>query len=116
MCTPYTLKRGTHVPALTCCTYEVLFFKLTGRTGTSYYRSASINESSADFPPLHTLPPSTNACLVIQTALEVFVKDKRPRRTRKQHNGVQRSSKKKGSKGRAAYSLRGVNGEVATPP
>lgn len=54
--------------------------------------------------------------LVVQTALEVFVQDKRPRRARKQHNGVQRSSKKKGSKGRAAYSLRGVNGEVASPP
>ena len=40
---------------------------------------------------------------------------KRKRRAQKGHKGKQRSSKKKGAKSRAAYSLRGVDGEAAPP-
>ena len=40
---------------------------------------------------------------------------KRQKRVKKGHDGVKKSSKKKSRKGRAAYSLRGVNGEMATP-
>ena len=55
------------------------------------------------------------AFFAIQAAQECFTQDRRLRRPRKKHNGVQRSTKKKGSKCRAAYALRGVNGQVASP-
>ena len=40
---------------------------------------------------------------------------RRKRRAQKGHNGRERSSKKKGAKCRAAYGLRGVNGDAAPP-
>ena len=60
--------------------------------------------------------PFFNNVFVIQVAVqEAFQVGKRQKRVKKGHDGVKKSSKKKSRKGRAAYSLRGVNGEMATP-
>eukprot|EP00904_Undaria_pinnatifida_P011101 jgi/Undpi1/7120/HiC_scaffold_22.g09594.m1 len=47
-----------------------------------------------------------------EMAKEMFVSTTKTGKAKKAHNGVRRSSKKKGAKSRAAYSLRGVSGEV----
>eukprot|EP00904_Undaria_pinnatifida_P011094 jgi/Undpi1/7114/HiC_scaffold_22.g09588.m1 len=47
-----------------------------------------------------------------EVAKEVFVPIPKSSKDKKAHNGVRRSSKKKGAKSRAAYSLRGVSGDV----
>ena len=53
-----------------------------------------------------------NDISVVQVAKEVFVPIPKSSKAKKAHNGVRRSSKKKGSKSRAAYSLRGVSGDL----
>lgn len=58
-----------------------------------------------------------NGFFVVQISQEVFTSVKTNRRkAKKAHNGAVRSTKKKRTKSRAAYSLRGVAGEVVTPP
>eukprot|EP00904_Undaria_pinnatifida_P008219 jgi/Undpi1/4527/HiC_scaffold_18.g07881.m1 len=54
----------------------------------------------------------TNEAEEDEGAKEVFAPTTKNGKAKKAHNGVRRSSKKKGAKSRAAYSLRGVSGEV----